>query len=105
MPAIERRLAELPPAAAPWCACSCATRPTAGQWSSTARLDLRLVESLADAVQALELPQDDGLYLGGGRAQRHGRAASPSAGQRRIAQAHAAWPPTGSRARPTTMKT
>ena len=63
MPAIERRLAELPAGSRAVVRVQLRNPADRRQWKSTAQLDCAWVESLADAVQALEFPQDDDGYI------------------------------------------
>ena len=65
MPAIERRLAELPASS------RAIVRVQAGAadqrvWTSAAQLDQQWVASLADAVDALQLPEGDGFVWAAG---------------------------------------
>lgn len=105
MPAIERRLAELPAGSRAVVRVQLRNPADRRQWKSTAQLDCAWVESLADAVQALELPRTTTDISG----RRASTAPWPSCGAccwpRAPRPSACAWPRTGSRARQTTMKT
>ena len=66
VPAIERRLAELPAGSRAIVRVQLANPADQRAWSSAASLDLQWVTSLADAVDALELPQGDGFVWAAG---------------------------------------
>lgn len=66
MPAIERRLAELPAGSRAVVRVQLRNPADRRDWRSAAALDCAWVDSLADAVQALELPQGDGYVWAAG---------------------------------------
>lgn len=66
MPAIERRLAELPAASRAIVRVQLANPADRRLWSSQATLDLQWVASLADAADALELPEGEGFVWAAG---------------------------------------
>lgn len=66
IPAIERRLAELPAGAKAVVRVQLANKADKRDWSSAADLDLQWVDSLADAAGPLEVPQGDGFIWAAG---------------------------------------
>lgn len=66
MPAIERRLAELPAGSRAVVRVQLRNPADRREWTSAAQLDCAWVDSLADAVQALQLPQGDGYVWAAG---------------------------------------
>lgn len=66
MPAIERRLAELPAGARAVVRVQLADRSDQRAWGSAADLDLDWVDSLPEAIQSLEIPQGDGFIWAAG---------------------------------------
>ena len=66
MPAIERRLAELPAGSRAVVRVQLRNRADRRAWRSAAQLDCAWVDSLTDAVQALELPQGEGYVWAAG---------------------------------------
>ena len=66
MPAIERRLAELPAGTRAIVRVQVAQAADQRQWQSRAELDLAYVTSLEQAAAQLDLPQGDGFVWGGG---------------------------------------
>ena len=66
MPAIERRLAELPAGSRAVVRVQLRNRADRRDWNSAAQLDCAWVDSLAQAVQALELPQGEGYVWAAG---------------------------------------
>lgn len=89
MPAIERRLAELPAGARAVVRVQLADRADQRAWHSAAELDVQWVDSLADAVQALEIPQGDGFIWAAGENRamaelRRQLLAKPGANPRRM---------------------
>src|SRR5690606_38479 len=89
MPAIERRLAELPAGARAVVRVQLADREDQRAWHSAAELDVQWVDSLADAVQALEIPQGDGFIWAAGENRamaelRRQLLAKPGANPRRM---------------------
>lgn len=66
MPAIERRLAELPAGARAVVRVQVANPADRRAWRSAADLDLRWVDSLAESVQSLEIPHGDGFIWAAG---------------------------------------
>lgn len=89
MPAIERRLAELPAGTRAVVRVQLADPADQRSWQSAADLDLRWVDSLADAVAALDIPEGEGLVWAAGEhramaALRKQVLAKPGANPRRI---------------------
>lgn len=66
MPAIERRLAELPAGSRAVVRVQLRDPADRREWRSAAQLDCAWVEALGDAVQALELPQGEGYVWAAG---------------------------------------
>ncbi|UYO94880.1 siderophore-interacting protein [Pollutimonas sp. M17] len=66
MPAIERRLAELPPGTQAVVRVQLADGADRRAWRSAANLDLQWVESLAPSVQSLDIPQGSGFIWAAG---------------------------------------
>ena len=66
MPAIERRLAELPAGSRAVVRVQAANKADQRAWSSAADLDLAWVDSLADAASSLEIPEGDGFIWAAG---------------------------------------
>lgn len=66
MPAIERRLAELPAGTRAVVRVQVADPADQRAWGSAAHLDVQWVGSLEDAVQALEIPPGDGFIWAAG---------------------------------------
>ncbi len=66
MPAIERRLAELPASARAVVRVQIADRADQRDWRTAADLDLQWVNSLTDAVQSLEIPCGNGFIWAAG---------------------------------------
>lgn len=66
MPAIERRLAELPAGSRAIVRVQLGNRADRRAWSSAAELDLQWVDSLAAAVDGLEIPPGDGFVWAAG---------------------------------------
>lgn len=66
MPAMERRLAELPAGSRVIVRAQVSNPADQRDWSSAAALDLQWVDSLADAVDALELPEGEGFVWAAG---------------------------------------
>lgn len=66
MPAMERRLAELPAGSRAIVRVQIANPADQRRWSSAAKLDLQWVPSLAAAVDALELPEGEGFVWAAG---------------------------------------
>ena len=89
MPAIERRLAELPAGTRAVVRVQVADPADQRAWRSAAELDLRWVDSLAEAVQAMEIPQGDGFIWAAGEnrsmaALRQQLLSKPGANARRM---------------------
>jgi len=89
MPAIERRLAELPAGAHAVVRVQLADRADQRAWHSAAELDVQWGDSLADAIQALEIPQGDGFIWAAGENRamaelRRQLLAKPGANPRRM---------------------
>lgn len=66
MPAIERRLTELPAGAQAMVRVQTSNPADERAWRSAADLDLQWVDSLAEAVQSLEIPQGNGFIWAAG---------------------------------------
>ncbi|MGB3423988.1 MAG: siderophore-interacting protein [Castellaniella sp.] len=66
VPAIERRLAELPPGTHAVVRVCLSDRADRRAWRSAADLDLQWVDSLAEAADALEIPQGPGFIWAAG---------------------------------------
>lgn len=66
MPAIERRLAELPAGVKAVVRVRLADPADQRLWASAADLDLQWVDSLSSALDALEIPEDDGFIWAAG---------------------------------------
>ena len=66
MPAIERRLAELPAGTQAIVRVQVANPADQRPWTSRAALDCAFVASLTEAAQQLQIPQGDGFIWGGG---------------------------------------
>ena len=66
MPAMERRLAELPAGSRAIVRVQIGNPADQRRWSSAAQLDLQWVESLAAAVDGLELPEGEGFVWAAG---------------------------------------
>lgn len=89
MPAIERRLAELPAGSRAIVRVQLANPADQRAWRSAAQLDLQWVTALADAAQALELPEGDGFVWAAGEnramvALRKSLLARPGANPKRM---------------------
>src|SRR5690606_34965027 len=66
MPAIERRLAELPAGTRAVVRVQLSDRADRRDWRSAAELDLRWVDSLSEAVLPLDIPPGDGFIWAAG---------------------------------------
>lgn len=89
MPAIERRLAELPAGARAVVRVQIADSADQRTWRSAAELDLQWVDSLAEAVEPLDIPQGRGFIWAAGEnramtALRTQLLAKPGANPRRM---------------------
>ncbi len=89
MPAIERRLAELPAGARALVRVQTADPADRREWSSAADVDLQWVDSLDDAVEALDIPAGKGFIWAAGENRIMGRlrrqlTARPGADPRRM---------------------
>lgn len=89
MPAIERRLAELPAGSRAVVRVQLANPADRRAWRSAAALDLQWVASLADAVAGLEIPAGDGFIWAAGENRamaelRKAIVAKPGANPRRM---------------------
>lgn len=69
MPAIERRLAELPAGAQAVVRMQISNPADQRVWRSAADLDLQWVDSLAEAVQSLEIPHGNGFIWAAGESR------------------------------------
>lgn len=69
MPAIERRLAELPVGVHAVVRVQAADHADRRDWHSAADLDLQWVDSLVDAAQALEIPRGPGFIWAAGESR------------------------------------
>ena len=69
MPAIERRLAELPANTRAVVRVQVSDRADVRHWQSKAELDLEWVDSLEDAAQTLNIPQGEGFIWAAGESR------------------------------------